>query len=205
MPACAYCGLPTEKLKCSKCRSVVYCNVTCQKADWEEHKTSCEPCVIYVTDQMSALHKLHKWRKLLLKWSSYLNPLLEVANEDGQRILLTIFKEANQMGSNTTNDPVYSSNNIPILQKLIVLYEQDKCFEAQGKLLCEMGQSFHFLDNDKEEMACYRRANEIGDTHGIAGVKCVGNLGVCLVRYVGCECMRSLGYVGLRSGLLVSV
>jgi hypothetical protein len=132
---------------------------------------------MYIMDQVDALHKSNKWRKLL-KWSSYLDPLLELVNKDGKRILLTMFKDANQMGSNTTNDASYSSTLIPILQKLIVLFEKDKNFGATGKLLCEMGQSFSFIDDEKEEMACYRRAIEIGDKHGIAGVKCVGNLGV---------------------------
>jgi hypothetical protein len=125
-----------------------------------------------------ALDKSKQWRKLLLTWSSYLKPLLEVANEDGQQRLLTIFKEANSMGSNTTGDPVYSSNNIPILQKLIDLDGKHKRFEAQGIHWCELGQAFSFLNNDIEEMACYLRACEIGNTHGIFSSKCVGNLGV---------------------------
>ena len=125
-----------------------------------------------------ALHKSSQWRRLLLRWSSYLDELLERSTEDAQRVLLMTFKLANQMGSNTTSDPVYSSTLIPILQKLIDLSGKHKHFEAQGTLLCEMGQAFSFLDNDIEEMACYLRACEIGDMHGLAPVKCVGNLGI---------------------------
>lgn len=29
-------------LRCSKCKSVQYCNVTCQKEDWKNHKGQCE-------------------------------------------------------------------------------------------------------------------------------------------------------------------
>ena len=142
---------PREKLKCGKCRSVVYCSADCQKADWKEHKTSCKPSVIYVSDQMTALYESHSWRKLLLKWSSYLDELLEVSTEDGQRILLTMFKQANQMGSNQINDPVYSSTVIPILQKLIDLNGKAHRYEAQGTELCELGQAFAFLDNEIEK------------------------------------------------------
>ena len=157
---------------------MVYCSADCQKPDWETHKISCTPNVIYISEQVSALHESGRWRKMLSKWSSYLNPLLEVASDDGKRNLLTMFKQANQLGGNTTCDPVYSLAIVPILQKLIDLDEKDKRFEAHGIYLCELGQAFSFLDNDIEEMKCYLRACEIGDEHGIAPVKCVGNLGV---------------------------
>ena len=179
MSACAHCKKTTEKLKCSKCRCVVYCSATCQKADWEKHKTSCKPSLTYVSEQVTTLHKSQQWRKLLLKWSSYIDKLLGVSKDDEQRrTVLTIFKYANQMGSNTTNDPVYSSALVPILQKLIEFDGSVNRFEAQGLHLCELGQSFCFLDNDIEEMECYLRATDIGDTHGIATVKCAGNLGI---------------------------
>ena len=177
MPACAHCAKNTEKLNCGKCRGVVYCNATCQNADWKEHKETCKPSVTYVSNQIRYLYDSCQWRKLL-KWSSYLNPLLELIDDDGQRILLNIFKDANQMGSNATIEAVYSSNMIPILEKMIILDEKEKRYEKQGILLCELGQCFHFLRNDIEEMACYIRAIEIGDKHGIASVKCVGNFGV---------------------------
>jgi len=126
-----------------------------------------------------ALHKSQQWRKLLSKWSSYFDELLGGCTEDVQRtLLLTIFKEANQRGSNTTNDPVYNSAIIPILQKLVDLHGKQRHFKEQGINLCELGQSFSFIDNDIQEMACYVRACEIGDKHGIASVKCRGNLGV---------------------------
>jgi len=178
MPACAQCEKPTERLKCSKCRRVVYCSADCQKADWEEHKISCKPSLIYVTEQVMALHNTQQWRKLLFKWNSYLNPLLEVMDDDGQHHMLTIYKQANQRGSNATSDPVYASNCVPILQKLIDIDGKHKRYEAQGKQLCELGQSFSWLDNEIEQMACYLKACEIGDKHNIGSVKCVGNLGL---------------------------
>ena len=82
------------------------------------------------------------------------------------------------MGSNTTNDIIYSSNLIPILRKMIILDEKEKRFEKMGILVCEMGQSFNFLKKYVDEMGCYIRAIHIGDTFGIASVKCVGNFGL---------------------------
>ena len=43
---CAYCNTPsteTHRLKrCGKCKDVNYCNETCQKADWQAHKSVCD-------------------------------------------------------------------------------------------------------------------------------------------------------------------
>jgi hypothetical protein len=178
MHTCAHCSRPTEKLKCAKCRSVVYCNSYCQKADWDEHKTTCQPCLIYVSEQVTALYKTEQWRKLLSRWSTYLNALVEVADEDGKRLLLTMFKEANQMGANTTNASVYANAAIPILLKLIDLDGKQELFETQGLELCELGQSYSFDSNDQLEMECYLRACEIGEFYGIASVKCVGNFAI---------------------------
>jgi hypothetical protein len=38
---------PSEKmLRCSRCRSVLYCSQACQKADWAEHKPECAAAVV---------------------------------------------------------------------------------------------------------------------------------------------------------------
>lgn len=40
---CHYCHTRELKpWKCSRCKSVVYCSTTCQKADWSNHKTTCK-------------------------------------------------------------------------------------------------------------------------------------------------------------------
>ena len=39
---CGFCQKECELLKCSRCKEVYYCDVVCQKADWKEHKKSCE-------------------------------------------------------------------------------------------------------------------------------------------------------------------
>jgi len=39
---CGYCGLQRPKLKkCSQCRLVRYCNLSCQKRDWIHHRGIC--------------------------------------------------------------------------------------------------------------------------------------------------------------------
>jgi hypothetical protein len=40
MKLCAFCGEPANT-KCGACRSVVYCNAACQKADWKTHRIGC--------------------------------------------------------------------------------------------------------------------------------------------------------------------
>ena len=37
---CASCGNPAE-LKCTRCKDVNYCNATCQRDHWSEHKKTC--------------------------------------------------------------------------------------------------------------------------------------------------------------------
>ena len=45
--ACETCGKKegpdTHLLKCSRCRSTVYCSTSCQKQDWKEHTKVCAP------------------------------------------------------------------------------------------------------------------------------------------------------------------
>uniref|UniRef100_A0A914W409 MYND-type domain-containing protein n=1 Tax=Plectus sambesii TaxID=2011161 RepID=A0A914W409_9BILA len=41
--ACAHCGQQDAVLRlCGNCRSVVYCNVDCQRADWGSHRKLCK-------------------------------------------------------------------------------------------------------------------------------------------------------------------
>jgi len=44
MAKCSYCGKVSDKAlnKCSRCRVAEYCNATCQKAHWKDHKTECK-------------------------------------------------------------------------------------------------------------------------------------------------------------------
>ena len=40
--ACAHCFLKKDEMKqCARCKSVIYCDNTCQKADWKKHKLLC--------------------------------------------------------------------------------------------------------------------------------------------------------------------
>ena len=40
---CAVCGKPDARLRCGRCRSVHYCDASCQKNDWKDHKSRCAP------------------------------------------------------------------------------------------------------------------------------------------------------------------
>lgn len=41
-PACSACGEPDPDKKCSKCKSVTYCNQECQRLHWATHKLHCK-------------------------------------------------------------------------------------------------------------------------------------------------------------------
>ncbi len=53
MRFCSRCGISSlDLLRCSKCKSVYYCSVACQKLDWKRvHKKSCKQLI--VIDQSS--------------------------------------------------------------------------------------------------------------------------------------------------------
>ena len=42
IPTCAACGTPYPPKKCSRCRSVGYCNDACQTDHWRDHKQECK-------------------------------------------------------------------------------------------------------------------------------------------------------------------
>lgn len=49
---CSYCLKPdlTTKLeKCAACKSIFYCNRSCQKADWPMHKVECKFCKVIIS------------------------------------------------------------------------------------------------------------------------------------------------------------
>jgi len=39
---CASCGSSDATRRCTRCKDVAYCNTSCQKADWKEHKKICK-------------------------------------------------------------------------------------------------------------------------------------------------------------------
>jgi len=41
MVCCASCGADGAGLRCSRCKSEHYCNVTCQRERWSSHKRAC--------------------------------------------------------------------------------------------------------------------------------------------------------------------
>ena len=41
---CSWCNIIRDNMKkCSRCRRIYYCNTTCQRNDWKNHKIECEP------------------------------------------------------------------------------------------------------------------------------------------------------------------
>lgn len=44
--ACASCASNQNLKQCRRCKTVVYCSVTCQKAHWQTHKRSCHFSVV---------------------------------------------------------------------------------------------------------------------------------------------------------------
>ena len=45
---CATCRKDSSKnpKRCGRCKSIVYCSVACQRADWPKHKPNCGKCVV---------------------------------------------------------------------------------------------------------------------------------------------------------------
>jgi hypothetical protein len=39
---CGFCGSENPQSKCSGCKSIHYCNRSCQKSDWSTHKKICK-------------------------------------------------------------------------------------------------------------------------------------------------------------------
>ncbi|KAF9530939.1 hypothetical protein CPB83DRAFT_849903 [Crepidotus variabilis] len=46
-----------KKYTCSHCETVVYCDRTCQKADWRKHKKTCDPSSFATVDSISNLYE----------------------------------------------------------------------------------------------------------------------------------------------------
>jgi tetratricopeptide (TPR) repeat protein len=48
---CFVCLKPS-RLKCSRCSSIQYCSITCQKSDWKTHKQNCNECNDEFNDEL---------------------------------------------------------------------------------------------------------------------------------------------------------
>ena len=42
-PPCVKCGATQSAALCGGCKTVRYCSVACQKADWPAHRKACAP------------------------------------------------------------------------------------------------------------------------------------------------------------------
>lgn len=61
---CAFCGTdsPVELSKCSQCETVWYCDQTCQRAHWKEHKGWCKPREVVEAERAAAAIRAERHR-----------------------------------------------------------------------------------------------------------------------------------------------
>lgn len=86
---CSVCHKQLENgtaMKCSRCKSVVYCGAECQKKDWKSHKIVCFDSIalykeennkiryLFSTYKQKSFKHVSKTRELILQESSRLNP-----------------------------------------------------------------------------------------------------------------------------------
>ncbi|KZV82942.1 hypothetical protein EXIGLDRAFT_664085 [Exidia glandulosa HHB12029] len=59
--------------RCARCTSALYCNATCQKNDWPEHKRFCHPVEGNWSDQYRGCQdgSMHQGRLELVTWTSH--------------------------------------------------------------------------------------------------------------------------------------
>jgi tetratricopeptide (TPR) repeat protein len=166
--------------------SVTYCNVDCQKADWETHKTTCKPCERYIVETVAALHVSEQWRRLI-KWRPYLDDLLASmrgtddlhwfrAHANTQMVQLQhALVEAYKMGIISTGDPdnVYALAAIPLLDEMAELQGKMNLFEDQGTSFCDLAYTKSLIlgcDN-KETVAYYEKASDVAARHFIPSLQ----------------------------------
>ena len=102
---CGYCKKGSaEKLKqCSRCRSVYYCDVKCQRAAWKGHKQECKP----VTPEQKSELKKEKKVKKPLTWSELeafegrtaKGEVLEVRVVANESIIRQVFRCKDRVGA----------------------------------------------------------------------------------------------------------
>jgi hypothetical protein len=188
MSCCTHCGKTTaatggEKPKsCGKCRDVTYCDVECQKADWDTHKTSCEPCAQYVSDKVMALHASKQWRKLI-KWHPYIEEhIFTVARlRDNTQLnaqvftLHSVLALAYKLGIIATSDPgnVYAKAAVPVLEEMVELERKANHFAGQGAALCDLAEMTCYVLGkcNKISVKYYQQASVIALQHGTSRVQ----------------------------------
>jgi hypothetical protein len=162
--------------RCNKCRSVAYCNVECQRADWRAHKITCQACDVYMLERVSALDASDQWRKLV-KWREcfeHLFVLTRLADDSciykNMLRYMAMFSKAYRLGIRSTGDPdrVYTSAAIHLLQEVIEIEGKIKLYEAEGGSLCDLAQMY--VDDGKKSFACYQQAHDLATIHGIPSV-----------------------------------
>ncbi len=64
---CTYCKCESEEMKvCTACYAVLYCNVECQRKDWNKHKSHCN--FWYLHDLFNGTFLFWFWFNKVLKW-----------------------------------------------------------------------------------------------------------------------------------------
>jgi hypothetical protein len=77
---CASCGLPLAHVRvCASCRTNAYCDRSCQRADWPEHKQHCpELTELHMEKRAQRSEELERLRRnALLKKLKYMRPTIQ--------------------------------------------------------------------------------------------------------------------------------
>lgn len=136
--SCANCKKKPEKLlHCSKCKAARYCNVECQKADWEEHKKICTKGNNKVSDQkylnLVLLRLLHEhWKDLSL--------IMKKFNQNIKNTVLIV-----DVNNNHSVPPI----NVDVFYDLVESKVNDKSLVCRIMSFEDCGNA---IDHFKEDM-----------------------------------------------------
>jgi hypothetical protein len=157
---------------CAKCRQVVYCDVECQRAHWETHRTTCKPCAAYAFQQVILGETTNNWRKTL-KWLDFFEEMMKRDEPDGHKIdemrhvVLRAFIQAYEEATEETQELHYASDAIPLIHEQIAMCNKSGCIDRECVAILELGKFIGMsLDDecDEQVIACYQRVLDIGTT-----------------------------------------
>jgi hypothetical protein len=162
--------------ECAKCRQAAYCDVNCQRAHWETHRTNCKPCSTYAFEQATLAHKAGDWRKTL-KWSGFIEELMRrdiqprPDIDEMRRDVLRVFIWGYGLAVDATGEDRYARDAIALLHEQIDLHVKYQRFHGQVGSIYMLGRFLTLIGNDitdKQVIECYQQAYDIETTHGMA-------------------------------------
>lgn len=175
--ACAKCNaMGIDFPWCNRCKTVRYCGVTCQRADWSFHKVKCMLPISEVMEKIDQALDVKDWRKVI----SFEARMEEIIAQDNCKVwnmssankALRAFASGREQGFTSTGKVEHLDVAIRLEKRRAELASARGEFMDQGSAICSAAHSLKNLSRQGEAEEYFKKALSIGKNNLLSTVSC---------------------------------